>query len=1093
MDDLLARNGRQQFSPYLSSFGAWALSFGCSVGWGAFIMPGTTFLPLAGPAGFALGMTIGALIMLVIGMNFSFMMKHLPDPGGTYTYCSKVLSSDHGFINAWFLVLTYTAIIWANATAMPLIGRTILRDTFQFGPLYVVAGYTIYMGEVFLSILSLVIAAIVCLYRSLAVRVQIAMALAMLCGIVFCFFAVMTSSVGSAATFQPAFSPSNGAMSGIVTIIALSLWAFVGFESIAHSAHEAAFPLRRTFPIIVVAVLSAAVVYILLTLLAVIAQPGGLDSWADYLVVSSRYQGVRSVPTFYTMLAAMGEKGPVLLGLIAMCGIFTGLIGLNIALSRLLYAMSHGGLIPPHFGMLDSRGVPRNAIFGVLAVSVIMPFFGRMAISWIVDVTTIGAVFIYIWTSWIALKLARREKARPVIVTGFLGVAVSLWFLLDFMVPNLLGFDTMSKEAYLLLAIWSILGFIYFSFLMTKDKHQLGHSTIAWSILLALVIFTATVWMYEYTRSSLDSFLHSFGLSDATIDHILKLSMGLGSTFQLIAIMVAVAFLIYILSKTQQREKEIEKKKILAEEHSKAKTSFLSNMSHEIRTPMNAIIGLDNIALKDPTISPRTRQHLEKIGASARHLLHLINDILDMSRIESGRMHLKNEEFSFREVLEQVNIIINGQCVDKGLTYDCNVVGGVNEYFLGDAMKLKQVLINILGNAVKFTEVPGKVSLTVEQKIPDAGLRILSFAIQDTGVGMDKEYIPKIFEAFSQEDIANTNRYGGSGLGMAITKNFVEMMGGHITVESEKGVGSLFTVVVPLKTSDRAVIHQHEQIDIPKDFRAIAIDDDEIACEHAKIVLNTLGINADIATDPWDALERIQREYGNNTPYQLIVTAYKMSGMNGQELIRKVREFDNGESAVIMVTGYGNDIPEEDLKADGIDAVMSKHLFADDLIKQFKSIFSFKLASSTVKDSDEVSEEPPALSIAGRRVLMAEDVEQNAEILQDLLDMEDVTAEHAVNGELAVRMFSEKPSGYYDAILMDVRMPVMDGLTATRRIRAMEREDAKRIPIIAMTANVFDEDVQQSREAGMNAHIAKPIDPDLLFATMSRLIAENER
>ena len=206
-----------------------------------------------------------------------------------------------------------------------------------------------------------------------------------------------------------------------------------------------------------------------------------------------------------------------------------------------------------------------------------------------------------------------------------------------------------------------------------------------------------------------------------------------------------------------------------------------------------------------------------------------------------------------------------------------------------------------------------------------------------------------------------------------------------------------------------------------------------------------------------------------------------------------MREFDNGESAVIMVTGYGNDIPEEDLKADGIDAVMSKHLFADDLIKQFKSIFSFKLASSTVKDSDEVSEEPPALSIAGRRVLMAEDVEQNAEILQDLLDMEDVTAEHAVNGELAVRMFSEKPSGYYDAILMDVRMPVMDGLTATRRIRAMEREDAKRIPIIAMTANVFDEDVQQSREAGMNAHIAKPIDPDLLFATMSRLIAENER
>ena len=363
---------------------------------------------------------------------------------------------------------------------------------------------------------------------------------------------------------------------------------------------------------------------------------------------------------------------------------------------------------------------------------------------------------------------------------------------------------------------------------------------------------------------------------------------------------------------------------------------------------MNAIIGLDNIALRDPDLKPETREHLRKIGSSADHLLVLINDVLDMSRIEAGRMVLKNEEFLFREFLEQINIMINGQCQDKGLQYECNVVGEVRDYYYGDDMKLKQVMINILGNSVKFTESPGKVTFTVEQVTSDEDNCTMRFTMQDTGIGMDKEYIPKIFETFSQEDSITTNKYGGSGLGMAITKNFVEMMKGDIQVESEKGVGSTFTVTLPLKASARSYEEQQK---------------------------------------------------------------------------------DNGQ-----------------LKA----------------------------------------------SLAGRRVLMAEDIEQNAEILADLLDLEEIESEHAVNGEEAVKMFSEKALGYYDVILMDVRMPVMDGLTAAKNIRSLDRPDAKVIPIIAMTANVFDEDVERSLEAGMNAHLFKPIEPDRLYETMARLIMEKE-
>ena len=382
-----------------------------------------------------------------------------------------------------------------------------------------------------------------------------------------------------------------------------------------------------------------------------------------------------------------------------------------------------------------------------------------------------------------------------------------------------------------------------------------------------------------------------------------------------------------------------------AQSASRAKSRFLSRMSHEIRTPINAIIGLDSIALRDESISPRTRDELNKIGASSRHLLSLVNDILDMSRIESGRITLKEETFPFRDFLEQINIIVGGQCEDKGLRYVCNRVEPLDERFEGDVLKLKQILINILGNAVKFTDPPGEITFTVEQAASGDDRALLRFAIKDTGVGMDPEYIPLLFDAFSQEDTENTSRYGGSGLGMAITKRFVDMMGGSIAVESEKGVGSTFTVSV--------------------------------------------------------ALKRV-------------------------------------------------------------------------------------LSSETPSDAAQPGQD---VSLSGLHVLIAEDIELNAEVLADLLEMEDITSEWAENGRRAVEMFQENAPGHFDAILMDMRMPVMDGLTATREIRKLNRPDATRIPIIALTANAFEEDVQTCLQAGMDAHLSKPVDIEQLKAQLGRTLA----
>ena len=380
-----------------------------------------------------------------------------------------------------------------------------------------------------------------------------------------------------------------------------------------------------------------------------------------------------------------------------------------------------------------------------------------------------------------------------------------------------------------------------------------------------------------------------------------------------------------------------------ANQANKAKTAFLANMSHEIRTPMNAIIGLDRIVLNDPGISETTREHVEKIGLSAQHLLSIINDILDMSRIESGRVTVKNEEFSLAKALDQVNTIISGQCRDKGIAYECLVKGAVSDYYIGDDMKLRQVMINILGNAVKFTPPGGSIRFVVESIARYKGRSTLRFIISDTGVGMSQDFLPRLFDAFSQEDSSSTNRFGSTGLGMAITKSFVELMNGTISVESEKQKGTTFTVTVTLTDSDHK------------------------SAEDAKLVRATA-----------------------------------------------------------------------DLK--------------------------------------------------NRRILLAEDVTVNAEIMMMVLSMREIQADHAENGRIAVEMFEEHEEGYYDAVLMDMRMPEMDGLEATRRIRAMNRPDAKSIPIIALTANAFDEDVQHSMQAGLNAHLSKPVDPDVLFETLEGLL-----
>ena len=519
-----------------------------------------------------------------------------------------------------------------------------------------------------------------------------------------------------------------------------------------------------------------------------------------------------------------------------------------------------------------------------------------------------------------------------------------------------------------------------------------------------------------------------------------------------------------------------------AEEANKAKTAFLSNMSHEIRTPMNAIIGLDSLALQNETLPAETREYLEKIGESAHHLLGLINDILDMSRIESGRLLIRKEEFSFRNMLEQINTMVMSQCAEKGLHYECRVIGGVSDYYIGDDMKLKQVLINILSNAIKFTDAPGDVTLTVERTAVFGDHSTVRFRISDTGIGMERAFIPKIFDAFTQEDSSRNNKYGSTGLGMAITKNIVELMNGTITVESEKGVGTEFTVIVTLNNSDqKGPVTNYIS---PNDLRILVVDDEEIAAEHARIVLDEVGIKADTCYDGQTAMHMLELQHAKHEPYSLVLLDWKMPDMDGLEVAKEIRKLYDKETTVIILTSFNWDEILDEAIHIGVDSFLAKPLFASNVLDEFERVAR--------KNNMSLYKEKKRARLKGRRILMAEDVFINAEIMRQIIMAREAEIDHAENGKLAVDTFAGSPAGYYDAILMDVRMPEMDGLEATAAIRALDRPDAKAIPIIALTANAFDEDVQRSLQVGMNAHLSKPVEPEHLYQTLEELIWEYE-
>ena len=527
------------------------------------------------------------------------------------------------------------------------------------------------------------------------------------------------------------------------------------------------------------------------------------------------------------------------------------------------------------------------------------------------------------------------------------------------------------------------------------------------------------------------------------------------------------------LRKEQEQERKLHNEQLAealkaAQAASNSKTMFLSNMSHDIRTPMNAVLGFANLLSMDAENPAKVREYTKKITASGQHLLRLINDVLDVSKIESGKVVLNYEAFTLSDVVASVEAIIVPMAKEKKQEFHVEVTGIRHEYLMGDETRINQVLINLLSNAVKYTQEGGHIRMRIIGLKQRTGqYEHIRIEVEDDGYGMTPEYLETIFDAFTRAENSTTNKVQGTGLGMAITKSIVELMGGTIDVVSEVDQGSLFRVEVELRIQEA---QEDSQFWIRRGIsRILAVDEDAENCESMRELMSETGVSLETAGLE-EALRRLTGD--NEAAYQLVLFDWDIPESDGIKAVRKLREALPGSIPILLLAEYDADGMEEALATENTE-VLTKPFFA--------SALRMKIAEMQ-EDTDREKEKEPekADSLEGLHFLAAEDNEINAEILTEVLKMEGASCEIVENGRLAVERFEQAAEGEFDAILMDVQMPVLNGYDAARAIRSLTREDAQRIPIIAMTADAFAEDEKAALDAGMNAHVAKPLDVELL-------------
>ena len=542
----------------------------------------------------------------------------------------------------------------------------------------------------------------------------------------------------------------------------------------------------------------------------------------------------------------------------------------------------------------------------------------------------------------------------------------------------------------------------------------------------------------------------------------------------------------YAVDTTKEKKQEEQLKIALAaaEMANKAKSEFLSQMSHDIRTPMNAILGMTNIAAANIDNPARVQDCLEKITLSGHHLISLINEVLDMSRIESGKMVFSESEFNMCDLVDDMLQMVKPQLEEKKHELSVNVHDIKHEDVIGDSFKIQEVFINFMTNAIKYTPEGGHIQFQITEKESDTfNVGCFEFVFKDNGIGMSKEFTDIIFEPFTRAADSRVSKIQGTGLGMSISKSIVQMMGGTVEVESEPEKGSTFIVRMYLKLQDKKLAH-YEKF---KGLRVLIADDDEDVCINTCDILNSLGMCSEWVLDGDKAVEKVKQARQEGCEFWAIILDWKMPNKNGIQTAREIRRIVGEEVSIIILTAYDWTEVEIEARKAGVNAFISKPLFRS------KIVYTFMEFLGEYPDNKPQEELKKTLDFTGKRLLLAEDNDLNREIIKELLMETGIEVDTVENGMEALKKVEESPEYYYDIVFMDIQMPKMDGYKATMAIRALQRRDIKELPILAMTANAFSEDVMMSKQAGMNGHMAKPLDIAVMCKNLEKWLDNKEQ
>ena len=904
---------------YLTPLAVIALSFGYAVGWGSFVMPGKVFLPVAGPAGTVIGMLIGAAAIVVFAFNYHRMLLRVPGPGGAVAFTTRAFGSDHGFLLAWFLWLTYVAILWANATALVLLVRYLFGDALQFGFHYTMAGFDVYFGEVAVCVLAIALCGAVCLYgKRMAAGLNTLLAGAFVAGVAAVFAAALCRHDGGMAAMGPAFSPEDGRFMQVVHILAMVPWAFVGFEAVVHSSAEFRFSIRRTFGLLVTAIAISTAVYLLLALLPTISLPDGYATWSAYIEALPGLKGIDAMPVFAASKKALGTTGVAVTGGAMLAAQLTGIFGTLIASSRLMHAMSEGGMIPSWLGRLNRDGTPANAILFVTCSSFAIPFLGRTVTGWPVDVSNLGATIAYGYTSAAVLVVAKNggRVALAERITGIAGIAMATVFCLLMLVPNYISGDTLSAESYLVLSVWCLFGFLQYRHVFLVDwLSRFGHSIVVWIGVLVMIFFSSLMWI---RLAICDASEAVFGdLVGKTVDAgmVKRMMMSIGNDMllkmlvELLLLFSSLAIILNLFSILRRREKRLLQQKLEAEESAgKSRSYFFSTVSHDIRTPLNAIIGFSEMMKTGFKTDAEREQAVDSIIVSGKSLLNLVDHVLDFSRLESGSMEIMPTS---TEVSKLVSDVVGSfRASNKNPSLELRCKADALPALMVDPQRVGQMLFDIVGNAVKFTKSGFvEVRATFATTGGDASHGTLRIEVEDTGCGIDEEDLRHIMSPYEQVN-AKEARHGGTGLGLALCRQLAKAMGGDISVASTLGKGSTFTITLPGvrsckeseklrdeserrsadKTSSSHPTTCNSQLTAlnSSNRRILVVDDQKMNLMVLKAMLKKLGyLDVATAADGKQALDAL--EAPDAPPFDIVLTDMWMPEMDGEGLVKAIR------------------------------------------------------------------------------------------------------------------------------------------------------------------------------------------------------------